>query len=169
MAKKPLARRPRATKPRNAAMPRTLLRRVSRRRNAAPRTPSNAFNEQVLPLALGSAITAGIGVYGAHREWPAENVAGLLTAGGAVLAWKGEGEAVKNVGTAIASSGAAQLGIALVEKKRKAPPTVVAQATAVPKRPANAGELPPEALREALERWRLQMALEREMEDEAAD
>lgn len=167
MAKKNTARPPRMSRPRNAAMPRALVRRVSRRRNASSHASASPFQEQVVPLALGSAITAGTGAYAASQEWSAEKVAGVLTVGGLIMAWKGEGDAVKNVGTGVATSAAAQLGIALVEKHRKqqSPPTQVASA---PKRPANAGELPPEALREALERWRLQMALEREMDDSHA-
>ena len=168
MAKKPHARRPRAPKPRNAAMPRTLLRRVSRRRNAASRGAASPFKEQVLPLALGSAITAGAGAYAASQDWAPEKVAGVLTVGGLLMAWTGDGDAVKNVGSGVATSAAAQLGMALVDKRRK-PTTAPAQTAAAPKRPANAGEMPPDALRDALERWRLQMSLEREMEDAAAD
>lgn len=168
MAKKPDARRPRATKPRNAAMPRALLRRVSRRRNAGSRAAANPFKEQVLPLALGSAITAGAGAYAAANDWAPEKVAGVLTAGGLIMAWTGDGDAVKTIGSGVATSAAAQLGIALVDKHRKQS-SAPAQVAAAPKRPANAGEMPPEALRDALERWRLQMSLEREMEDAAAD
>jgi hypothetical protein len=169
MKKKLHGKLPRASKPRNAAMPRALSRHISRRRNAAPRGGhDHSFKDLMIPAAISTAITTTAGVVGASQNWSAEKVAAGVALGGVVAAWIGDGDMIKNVGSGVAAAATAQLAMTVLDK-RKAQTLVVAQAAPAAKRPSNAGEVPPEAVREALERVRTRMAMQREMDEDQAD
>ena len=74
---------------------------------------------------------------------------------GAGLAWKGDAPTIRSIGAGVMSAAGSQLALMMLDDRdHKAAP-----ATAVAKKPANAGELPPGSLENALERARARLAL----------
>jgi hypothetical protein len=133
-------------------------------RNAAPRAPralrapKPEFESSMHRLgytAAGAAGTALVGSFLARQGWAPKTIAGALTAVGAGLAWKGDGETIKSVGAGTMSAAGSQLALMLIDDRQKPAPA----ATVAGKKPANADELPPGALESAFERARERLAL----------
>lgn len=103
--------------------------------------------------AAGAAGTALLGSFLARQGWAPKTIAGALTAVGAGLAWKGDGQPTQNVGAGTMSAAGSQLALMLIDdrEQQKAPPA---------KKPANADELPPGALESAFLRARDRLALD---------
>ena len=131
-------------------------------RNAAPRPPRAPrakpdFENSMQRLgytAAGAAGTALLGSFLARQGWAPKTIAGALTAVGAGLAWKGDGETIKSVGAGTMSAAGSQLALMMIDDRQKPAPTAAAG-----KKPANADELPPGALESAFERARERLAL----------
>ena len=108
--------------------------------------------------AAGAAGTALVGSFLAREGWAPKTVATTLTAVGAGLAWKGDESMVRSVGAGAMSAAGSQLALMIIDD-RDAKPTSPAPATTAPKKPANAGELPPGALENAFERAKQRLSL----------
>ncbi|MFT3693964.1 MAG: hypothetical protein QM831_12545 [Kofleriaceae bacterium] len=128
----------------------------------APRPRASRQQSQETPLtrlawtAGGAAGAALAGSLLARQGWAPKTVATAMTAVGAGLAWKGDGERVRDLGTGVMSASGSQLALMIIDDREKpAPATQVAI-----KKPANAGELPPGALESALERAKARLSLE---------
>ena len=106
---------------------------------------------------LSSASHALLGSFLARQGWAPKTIAGALTAVGAGLAWKGDGETIKSVGAGTMSAAGSQLALMMLDdhSAKKAAPAQVATA----KKPSNADGLPPGALESAFERARERMVL----------
>jgi hypothetical protein len=131
-------------------------------RNAAPRAPRAAKSSDdggrgLAYTAAGAAGTALLGSFLARQGWAPKTIAGALTAVGAGLAWKGDGNTIKSVGAGTMSAAGSQLALMMLDdhSAKQAPTTQVATA----KKPANAEGLPPGALENAFERARERLAL----------
>lgn len=128
-------------------------------RNVVARAPRTKQVEET-PLrrlgytAAGAAGTALIGSLLARQGWAPKTVASALAAVGAGLAWKGEGDTVRNVGAGTMSAAGSQLALMVIddhdEKKAAKTPS---------KKPSNADSLPAGALENAFERARQRLAL----------
>ncbi|HEU0029892.1 MAG TPA: hypothetical protein VFQ53_04610 [Kofleriaceae bacterium] len=125
----------------------------------APRAPRAKTGEdtstrRLLYTAAGAGGTALVGSFLARQGWAPKTVAGALAAVGTGLAWKGDGSMIQSVGAGAMSAAGSQLALMLIDDRdRKAPAATTA------KKPANADELPPGALENALERARTRLAL----------
>ncbi|MFT3697697.1 MAG: hypothetical protein QM831_31450 [Kofleriaceae bacterium] len=135
-------------------------------RNAAPfaaprvRAPRQLAQEtpftRLAWTAGGAAGAALAGSLLARQGWAPKTVATAMTAVGAGLAWKGDGEKVRDLGTGVMSASGSQLALMIIDDRdAKAPAAQVAV-----KKPANAGELPPGALESALERAKARLAMD---------
>jgi hypothetical protein len=132
-------------------------------RNAAPRAPRAAkpatddTTRKLGYTAAGAAGTALLGSFLARQGWAPKTIAGALTAVGAGLAWKGDGDTIKSVGAGTMSAAGSQLALMMIDdhSAKQAAPTQVATA----KKPSNADGLPPGALENAFERARERLAL----------
>ena len=136
-------------------------------RNAAPRAPRAGKPEDETPIkrlaytAAGAAGTALAGSFLAHEGWAPKTIATALAAVGGGLAWKGDAATVRSVGAGVMSAAGSQLALMMIDDRdKKAAPVVAAAAPQVAKKPANAGELPPGALENALARAQARFALE---------
>ena len=133
-------------------------------RNAAPRAPRAAKQEEETPLkrlamtAGGAAGTALAGSFLAPEGWAPKTIATALSAVGAGLAWKGDSSTIRSVGAGVMSAAGSQLALMVLDDRdKKAAPAPAAPQVA--KKPANAGSLPPGALESALERAQTRLAL----------
>lgn len=137
------------------------------------RIASDAANDNGSSLSLhrlgytaaGAAGTALTGSILAKQGWAPKTIAGALTAVGAGLAWKGDGEKVRSVGSGVMSAAGSQLALMIIDdhdakKAEEAKPT---------KKPSNADELPPGALRSAMDRARMRMAWSEEQQNAVLD
>jgi len=132
-------------------------------RNAAPRAPRAAKpgddgGRGLAYTAAGAAGTALLGSFLARQGWAPKTIAGALTAVGAGLAWKGDGQTIKSVGAGTMSAAGSQLALMMLDdhSAKQAATTQVATA----KKPANADGLPPGALENAFDRARERMVLQ---------
>jgi hypothetical protein len=135
-------------------------------RNAAPRAPRAAKQEEETPLkrlaatAGGAAGTALVGSFLAHEGWAPKTIATALAAVGGGLAWKGDAPTIRSVGAGVMSAAGSQLALMVIDDRDKKHAPAPAPPTQVAKKPANAGEgLPPGALESALERAQARLAL----------
>ncbi|HEY0254705.1 MAG TPA: hypothetical protein VGC41_24435 [Kofleriaceae bacterium] len=135
-------------------------------RNAAPSAPrprsAKAPEDPLTRLAWTAGGAAGAALAGsllARQGWAPKTVATAMTAVGAGLAWKGDGDRVRDLGTGVMSASGSQLALMIIDDRdvHKAPPEP--QVVAI-KKPANAGALPPGSLEAALERAKARLALE---------
>lgn len=132
-------------------------------RNVAPRAPRASKQQEETPLrrlgftAAGAAGTALVGSFLSSQGWAPKTIAGALSAVGAGLAWRGDDPTIRSVGAGTMSAAGSQLALMLIDDrgKKQAPATTATAA----KKPANADELPPGALENALERARQRLAL----------
>ncbi|MBV8758627.1 MAG: hypothetical protein JO257_15175 [Deltaproteobacteria bacterium] len=137
-------------------------------RNVAPRAPRAAGKPQeetpmkrLAYTAAGAAGTALAGSFLAHEGWAPKTIATALAAVGGGLAWKGDAPTVRSVGAGVMSAAGSQLALMMMDDREKKSGPVVATAPAqVAKKLANAGELPPGALENALARAQARLALE---------
>jgi hypothetical protein len=143
-------------------------------RNAAPRPPRAArpaeeTNTHRLGYTVaGAAGSALLGAFLAREGWAPKTVSGALCAVGAGLAWKGDSTTIRSVGAGAMSGAGAQLTLLLMDdheakanpqEKSQAPNGVASKGTATkPMKPANAGELPGDALEAAYYRARERLA-----------
>ena len=138
-------------------------RNVAATRSVAPRAPRASKQPEETPLrrlgftAAGAAGTALVGSFLSSQGWAPKTIAGALSAVGAGLAWRGDDPTIRSVGAGTMSAAGSQLALMLIDDrgKKQAP---AATATAA-KKLANADELPPGALENALERARQRLAL----------
>src|SRR4051794_708199 len=134
-------------------------------RNAAPRAPRAA--KPAAPdahslgyTAAGAAGTALLGSFLARQGWAPKTIAGALTAVGAGLAWKGDGDTVKSLGAGTMSAAGSQLALMMIDDhSAKHPASASVAQVATAKKPSNADGLPPGALEGAFERARERLAL----------
>src|SRR5579862_620799 len=132
-------------------------------RNAAPRAPRASKPDDETPLkrlamtAAGAGSTALAGSFLVHEGWAPKTISTALTAVGAGLAWKGDSSTVRNVGAGVMSAAGSQLALMMMDDHGKANAPAATQTT--PKKPANAGELPPGALENAFERAQARLAV----------
>ena len=138
-------------------------RNVAPTRNATARMPRAKPQQEETPLrrlgftAAGAAGTALVGSFLSSQGWAPKTIAGALSAVGAGLAWRGDDPTIRSLGAGTMSAAGSQLALMLIDDRGKKPtPAAAAQA---PKKPANADELPPGALEDALERARQRLAL----------
>jgi hypothetical protein len=135
-------------------------------RNATPRAPRAGKPEDETPIkrlaytAAGAAGTALAGSFLAHEGWAPKTIATALAAVGGGLAWKGDAPTIRSVGAGVMSAAGSQLALMMIDDRDKKAAPVVAMAPQVAKKPANAGELPPGALENALARAQARLALE---------
>jgi hypothetical protein len=135
-------------------------------RNAAfraPRAPRAAKSADSAAHALGytaagAAGTALLGSFLARQGWAPKTIAGALTAVGAGLAWKGDGDTIKSVGAGTMSAAGSQLALMMIDDQ-SAKQRPAATQVAMGKKPSNADGLPPGALENAFERARERLAL----------
>jgi hypothetical protein len=137
-------------------------------RPAAPRPAVRTSKaEEETPLrrlgytAAGAAGTALAGSFLAHEGWAPKTIATALTAVGAGLAWKGDEHTVRSVGAGVMSAAGSQLALMMIDERdrnQQSAPAQNGQATA-PKKPANAGALPPGSIESAFNQPRAQLAL----------
>ena len=137
-------------------------------RNAAPRAP-RAVHKLAEETALrrlgytaaGAATTSLAGSFLAHEGWAPKTIATALAAVGAGLAWKGDAPTVRSIGAGVMSAAGSQLALMMMdERDHKAhAATAAAQSAAAPKRPANAGELPPGSIENAFERAKTRLSI----------
>lgn len=139
---------------------RPVYRNVAPSAPRAPRAPRAAkadeetSTKRLLYTAAGAGGTALVGSFLARQGWAPKTVAGVLGAVGTGLAWKGDGSVIQSVGAGAMSAAGSQLALMLIDDRdRKTAPAPAA------KKPANADELPPGALENALERARTRLAL----------
>jgi hypothetical protein len=124
-------------------------------RPATPRAPRAERGDEETSLhrlgytAAGAAGTALVGSFLAREGWAPKTIATALAAVGAGLAWKGDESTIRSVGAGAMSAAGSQLALMLMEDNDK---PAAGSATAPPKKPANAGELPPGSLESAFER-----------------
>ncbi|HEY5934515.1 MAG TPA: hypothetical protein VIU61_07770, partial [Kofleriaceae bacterium] len=85
-----------------------------------------------------------------------KTIAGALSAVGAGLAWRGDDPTIRSLGAGTMSAAGSQLALMLIDDRGKKQAPVPATG---PKKPANADDLPPGALENALERARQRLAL----------
>jgi hypothetical protein len=144
-------------------------------RNAAPRAPRVAKPEDETPLhrlamtAAGAGGTALAGSFLVHEGWAPKTISTALAAVGAGLAWKGDTDTVRNIGTGVMSAAGGQLALMLIDDRNKqqaADTTNNQTAQAGPKR--QAGELPAGSLENAFERAKARLALSTGAEEYAA-
>jgi hypothetical protein len=141
----------------------SVPRNVSPARNVAPRAPRSTKQLDETPLrrlgftAAGAAGTALVGSFLSSQGWAPKTIAGALSAVGAGLAWRGDDPTIRSIGAGTMSAAGSQLALMLIDDRGKKPATA-APVTAA-KKPANAEELPPGALENALERARQRLAL----------
>ena len=120
--------------------------------------------ERLAHAAMGAVVTTTMGAFLANQGWKPETISGALALAGAGLAWKGDGEVTRNIGSSVMSAACAQFGLLMLDKRKAAPPQL-AQAQ-VAKR--NGADVENGALQAALERARMRMALEGESYQDAA-
>jgi hypothetical protein len=146
--------------------------RPSRARMTGPFVVANdnaadAFSFQRLKYtAAGAAGTALTGSILAKQGWAPKTIAGTLTAVGAGLAWKGDGEPVRSVGAGVMSAAGSQLALMMIDdhEEKKA-----AAAAPPAKKPSNANDLPPGALQAAIDRARMRLAWTEEQQNAVLD
>lgn len=121
--------------------------------------------------AAGAAGTALTGSILARQGWAPKTIAGTLTAVGAGLAWKGDGDPVRSVGAGVMSAAGSQLALMMIDdhEAQKAPPPTPPKKPGTAPKPANSNELPPGALEAAMERARMRLALSEEHQPAAYD
>lgn len=137
--------------PRNAAPARVSAPRAPRAK-AAEETATHRLGY----TAAGAGSTALVGSLLARQGWAPKTIAGVLTAVGAGLAWKGDGATVRSLGAGTMSAAGSQLALLMMEDHdAKKPPSK----TDSGKKPSNSDELPPGALESAFERARHRLAL----------
>lgn len=131
-------------------------------RNVTPRAPrAGKQQKEETPLrrlgftAAGAAGTALVGSFLSSQGWAPKTIAGALSAVGAGLAWRGDDPTIRSIGAGTMSAAGSQLALMMIDDrgKKQAPAATAA------KKPANADELPPGALENALERARQRLAL----------
>lgn len=143
-------------------------------RNAAPRPPRAArtadetSTHRLGYTAAGAAGSALLGALLARQGWAPKTVSGALCAVGAGLAWKGDGTTIRSVGAGAMSGAGAQLALLLIDDqeaktnpqgKPQSPNGVAPKGLLTkPAKPANAGELPGDALEAAYYRARERLA-----------
>lgn len=133
-------------------------------RNAQPMPRGHGDDEEYKPgerlmhAAIGAAATTVAGAFLSNQGWEPEKISGALALAGAGLAWKGEGEMVRNISTSVMSAAGAQFGLLMLDKKK--PPVQVAK--------RNAGDPDSGHLLAALERARMRAMLESEGYADAA-
>ena len=118
--------------------------------------------ERLAHAAMGAAVTTTMGAFLANQGWKPETISGALALAGAGLAWKGDGEVTRNIGSSVMSAAGAQFGLLMLDKRKVAPPAPAQ----VAKR--NGADVESGALQAALERARMRMALEGEAYQDAA-
>ena len=136
-------------------------------RNAAPRAPraltSKPDEETALRrlgyTAAGAATTSLAGSFLAHEGWAPKTIATALAAVGAGLAWKGDAATVRSIGAGVMSAAGSQLALMMMDERDHKGGGATAQAAAVGKKPANAGELPPGSLENAFERAKARLSI----------
>lgn len=125
-------------------------------RNASPvsRADDEEYRpgERLMHAAIGAATTTVAGAFLANQGWEPEKISGALALAGAGLAWKGEGEMVRNISTSVMSAAGAQFGLLMLDKKKA--PVLVAK--------RNAGDPGQGLLAVALERARMRTMIESE-------
>lgn len=140
-------------------------------RNASPvpRAPRvNKPGPEETPLrrlamtAAGAGGTALAGSFLVHEGWAPKTISTALTAVGAGLAWKGDSQTVRNIGTGVMSAAGSQLALMMIDDHSKpatqsAAPAHTAQAQAAQKR--QAGELPAGSLENAFERAKARLSM----------
>nr|HEX4316249.1 hypothetical protein [Kofleriaceae bacterium] len=133
-------------------------------RNAAPRAPrapvTATGDETSLRrlgyTAAGAAGTALVGSFLAREGWAPKTIATALAAVGAGLAWKGDEDTIRSVGAGAMSAAGSQLALMMIDDRGKP----AAESASAPKKPANAGELPPGSLENAFERAKTRLAID---------
>lgn len=137
-------------------------------RNAGPRTTRSGDDHSSMRrlgfTAAGAAGTALVGSFLAREGWAPKTIATALAAVGAGLAWKGDEESIRSVGAGAMSAAGSQLALMLIDDRDKpsaasSGSSTTASASTPPKKPANAGELPPGALESAFERAKARLAM----------
>lgn len=130
-----------------------------------PRAPRPKPEEQT-PMqrlaytAAGAAGTAIVGGMLAKQDWQPKTIAGVITAVGTALAWKGESPAIQSIGTGAMAAGGGQLALQVMDDRyEQALKELAKKAPAPARRQANGYELQPGALEAAFERGRLHTAL----------
>ncbi len=168
-------------KRRNAAPPQVRVGRSPPFRSAPSRARAANDNAQVdgesfslRRLGYTAAAAAGTALTGsilARQGWAPKTIAGTLTAVGAGLAWKGDGEPVRSVGAGVMSAAGSQLALMMIDdhEAKKAPPSPPAKKQGPADKPSNAEDLPPGALEAAMERARMRLALSEEHHPAAYD
>jgi hypothetical protein len=164
---------------RNDALPQARVVRSPPVRStpARPRTPANDNSPEAISFrrlgytAVGAAGTALTGSVLAKQGWAPKTIAGALTAVGAGLAWKGDGDTVRSVGAGVMSAAGSQLALMMIDDHdaKVAPVPTPPKKQGPAEKPANANELPPGALESAMERARMRLALSEEHQSAAYD
>jgi hypothetical protein len=164
---------------RNDALPQARVIRSPpvRATPSRPRTVANDNSPEEISLrrlsytAVGAAGTALTGSVLAKQGWAPKTIAGALTAVGAGLAWKGDGDTVRSVGAGVMSAAGSQLALMMIDDHdaKTAPPPPPPKKKGPAEKPANANELPPGALEAAMERARMRLALAEEHQPAAYD
>ena len=149
MAKK--TKKPHRPKLRNAAPPPPRPPRAPR----APRKPEDEDTplQRLGYTAAGAAGTALVGSVLATQGWAPKTIAGVLSAVGAGLAWRGDDAMIRSLGAGTMSAAGSQLALMVIDDRDRKPAATPA------KKPANADGLPPGALESAFERARERMML----------
>jgi hypothetical protein len=134
------------------------------RKTAEPESPDSLMPtlRRLAPLAGGAAGMALLGTFLAREGWKPKTIAGALSLAGALLAWLGHDEKLRQIALGAAAAGMGQLALMMFEAhEAEAHGTQVAAAD----KPRQAEGLPPGALESAFERARRRLALDA---DEAA-
>jgi hypothetical protein len=112
--------------------------------------------------AAGAGGTALAGSFLVHEGWAPKTISTALTAVGAGLAWKGDTDTVRNIGTGVMSAAGSQLALMMIDDRNKqtadATNNQTAQASQAGQK-RQAGELPPGSLENAFERAKARLAL----------
>jgi len=156
---------------RNRASPRTAVSVTAPAGGAAAKDAHGDPNDdtrgwRAIKAAGGALVTTIAGAYLARQDWvPPKAMAGAITALGAALAVGAPSKTVRSIGLGAMSAAGGQLGFMVIDdelmKSEAKKEQIAINRPAMPpaKKPANAGELPADALARAYERARLRMAM----------
>jgi hypothetical protein len=170
-------KKPRRSMHRNRASPRTLaLATVPAAGPPAtagkPAGPQDETNGWRAIKAAGGALAITIaGAMAARQDWiPPKILTGALTGIGAAVAVGAPSATARSIGLGVMASAGGQFGLMMIDDeliKLESKSTQLALNRPAPsaggKKPANAGEIPPDALARAYERARLRMAMSSDM------